>query len=58
MGLEESPTGCRFMKGALDAHRDPGRVGKFRANPEGGTSRNELEGRFGENVANRWYRII
>ena len=35
MGLEESATRCRFMKGALDAAGDPGRVGKFRANPEG-----------------------
>ena len=52
MGLEESPTGCRFMQGALDAHSDPGRVGKFRANPEGETSRNELEGWFGEVVVN------
>jgi hypothetical protein len=35
MGLEESATGGRFMQGALDSHRDPGRIGKFRANPEG-----------------------
>jgi len=53
MGLEESATGCRFMKGALDADGDPGRVGKFRANPEGGASRNELQGWFGEIVVNR-----
>jgi len=28
LGLEESATRCRFMKGALDADGDPGRVGK------------------------------
>ena len=52
MGLEESAACCRFMEGALDADGDPGRVGKFRANPEGETSRNELEGWFGEVVVN------
>jgi hypothetical protein len=52
MGLEESPTGCRFMQGALDADGDPDRIGKSRANPQGGASRNELQGWFGEIVVN------
>jgi hypothetical protein len=47
MGLEESPTGCRFMQGALDADGDPDRVGKCWANSQGGASRDELQGWFG-----------
>jgi hypothetical protein len=53
MGLEKSATRCRFVEGALDAHGDPGSVGKFRTNPERGARIDKAQGWIDEIFVNR-----